>query len=270
MCYSVKHHLLHKRACLESIWVSAAILALCMMLMSGCRQKDESVPRIERASKQLSVAEPEDTVGVATSGLLVTAGSTSMDRVNPEIEGGSVFLNKEGGSGVSSIIRQEADSNGTVADCGTTDSITTGSEMRIYLERKSGQLMQVAATRTDTLGFVLRDLFSAPGDWSFVSTERPIDGRAGKRYLRYHCYWQQHDYQGCGKPESIGNPPAYDIKNDILIHFEVSVDRCKGMAEIQFDGDHPENTIYAGRFLAHHEFPSHGAASIKLRKVALE
>jgi len=270
MRYSATDPLLHKRAYLGSIWLSTAILALCMMLLTGCRQKDKSVPRIEQALKQLSVAEPEDTVDVATSGPLVTAGSTSLDGVNTEIDGGPVSLNKKGGSDAWFTIRQEADSNGTVADCDTTDSITTGSEMRIYLERKSGKLMQVAATRTDTLGFVLRDVLPAPGDWSFVSAESPMDGGDGKRHLRYHCYWQQYGYQGCGKPESIGNPPVYDIKEDILIHFAVSVDRCDGMAEIQFDGDHPENTIYAGRFLAHHEFPSHGVASIKLRKVALE
>jgi len=265
MRYSATDHLLHKRAYLGSIWLSTAILALCMMLLTGCRQKDGSVSRIEQASEQLSVAEPEDTVDVDTLEALVTAGSTSRDRVNPEIEENPISLNNKGGSGPSSTLR-DAYSNETVADCGTT----TGSEMRIYLERKSGHLMQVAATRTDTLGFVLRNVFPAPGDWSFVSTESPMDGGDGKRHLRYHCYWQQYGYQGCGKPESIGNPPVYDIKEDILIHFAVSVDRCNGMAEIQFDGDHPENTVYAGRFLAHHEFPSHGVASIKLRKVALE
>lgn len=271
MHYSGTHHLLHTRVFLLSIGLSTGVLALCLILVTGCQQKGGIAPRIERAPKQASVAEPVDTVDMDSSQSLPTVGlASSVDRINPEIDAGSVSFDDESRSGLPSTIEKEIYGNGTLTDCDTTNRISKRSEMRIYLERKSGHLMQVAATRTDTLGFVLRDLFSAPGDWSFVSAANPANGGNEKRHLRYHCYWQQYDYQGCGKPESIGSPPVYNIEDDVLIHFAVNVDQCKGVAVVRFDADHPENTVYAGRFLEHHGFSKHDTASIKLRKIALE
>jgi len=137
---------------------------------------------------------------------------------------------------------------------------------------KEGSL--VAVTREDTLGFVLSDVFSAPGGWTFINrknirealfegADEPIE----EDVLMYYCDDNSPEYPNCGKPESIGNPDQYESSEFIVIYFSYFL--CNNTFSMSYYKDTQHNHPHAEEFLRYHGFPVFDTVRVEVAKLSL-
>jgi len=132
----------------------------------------------------------------------------------------------------------------------------------------------IGVTESDTLGFAMKDVFSAPGEWTFIDrpstreivfegAEDPIE----RDVLMYYCVDGLHEYPNCGKPESIGNPDEYEYRKSIQIYFLYKIDRCNSRFYVSHYDNTTLNSEYAKFFLAYHGFPASDTNVVRMRRM---
>lgn len=153
-------------------------------------------------------------------------------------------------------------------DCGANKE-PSSDLMRVRTTREGET---IGVTESDTLGFPMRNVFSAPGEWTFIdrpSTRQIVFEGCSKPIerdvLMYYCVDGLHEYPNCGKPESIGSPENYEYKKSIQIYFSYKIDRCNRRFYVSLYDSTSLNSRYAKDFLAYHGFPASDTNIVKMR-----